>query len=129
MARSAAAATTTEATTDTMENATEAAATKATANKVIHIREHEYDAYKDYGTDLWNVIVDDVHIYPAARGEANFLYIGVNGMNYQVPRGKGVDLPAPLYDRYLIWKDAVDKAIEMREKLENHGKDTELRRV
>ena len=123
------AATTTEATTDTMENTTEAAAPKAAANKVIHIREHEYDAYKDYGTDLWNVIVDDVHIYPAARGEANFLYIGVNGMNYQVPRGKGVDLPAPLYDRYLIWKDAVDKAIEMREKLENNGKDTELRRV
>ena len=127
MARTAA-ATTTEA-NDTMENATETAANKAAANKVIHIREHEYDAYKDYGTDLWNVIVDDVHIYPAARGEANFLYIGVNGMNYQVPRGKGVDLPAPLYDRYLIWKDAVDKAIEMREKLENHGKDTELRRV
>ena len=96
----------------------------------VHISESEYVPGETYGMQSeWDVIVDRVVIYPGMHGEANFLYIGVNGNNWQVPRGRQVDLPVPLYDRYLIWKADVDRELELRAQIENKGRPVELRRI
>lgn len=95
----------------------------------VHIREHEWDPFQDYGVDTWDVIVDGVTIFPAQRGEANYIYVGVNGIQYQIPRGKPQNIPAPLYDRYLIWRKAEEEAVSMIESIRNKKEMKELRRI
>lgn len=34
----------------------------------------------------------------ASDGDQNFVLVGINGKNYQVPRGKRVQVPKPVYD-------------------------------
>lgn len=58
-----------------------------------------------------------VFIPRAMAGEQKFVMVGVNGRRYQVPRGKQVEVPLPLYERIMIMLEMENKAIEYQEKL------------
>lgn len=57
-------------------------------------------------------------ILPRARGgEQNFVLVGVNGQQWQVPRGKAVEVPKPLYERLQIMLDQEEMAHRERERV------------
>ena len=106
-------------------------ATKAEAKQEVKdpnvIMEYEYDPAKVY-ENPWDVTVKGVVIPRGVAGSDPYMYIGVNGVNYQVPRGKPVDIPLPLYDRWLIAKRADDAEAEYRASIRKEVT-TELKRV
>lgn len=57
----------------------------------------------------------------ATKGEEQFILVGVNGRKYQVPRGKNVTLPLPLYERIQIMLEANARTVEYRESLPNEA--------
>lgn len=67
-------------------------------------------------TDPWKQLMP-VFIPRAMAGEQKFVMVGVNGRRYQVPRGKQVEVPLPLYERIMIMLEMENKAIEYQEKL------------
>lgn len=68
--------------------------------------------------DPWK-IMKPVHLPRAAQGEDKFLYVGVNGRGMQVPKGKPVEVPLPIYDRIQIMLAAQDEDAEYRESIPN----------
>lgn len=69
-------------------------------------------------TDDWK-IMKSVHLPRAAQGEDKFLFVGVNGRNMQVPKGKMVEVPLPIYERIQIMLDMQDEDAEYRESIPN----------
>lgn len=61
----------------------------------------------------------EIRLPRAAKGEPNYVFVGVNGVNKQVPRGQVVKLPYPLYERLQIMLDAADKQYEYRDEIPN----------
>lgn len=57
----------------------------------------------------------------ATKGEEQFIFVGVNGKKYQVPRGRSVTLPLPLYERIQIMLEAEANAVKFRESLPNEA--------
>lgn len=64
-----------------------------------------------------------VFIPRAMAGEQKFVMVGVNGRRYQVPRGKQVEVPLPLYERIMIMLEMENKAIAYQEKLRQDADD------
>jgi hypothetical protein len=50
-----------------------------------------------------------VYLDRATGGEENYVRVGVNGKMYQVPRGKTVMVPRPVYD--VLRRSATAKAV------------------
>ncbi|MGN1369216.1 MAG: hypothetical protein ACI4WX_10130 [Aristaeellaceae bacterium] len=57
----------------------------------------------------------------ATKGEEQFVFVSVNGRKYQVPRGRTVNLPLPLYERIQIMLEAEAKAVKYTESLPNEA--------
>lgn len=57
----------------------------------------------------------------ATKGEERFIFVAVNGRKYQVPRGRSVSLPLPLYERIQIMLQAESRTVEFRESLPNEA--------
>lgn len=93
----------------------------------IYIQEYEYNPNRVYD-DPWNTYVRGVVIARGAAKEAPYVYVGVNGQNYQIPRGKPQDIPVPLYDRIRIMRQAEEAEAEYRARLRREV-NTEMRRV
>lgn len=55
----------------------------------------------------------------ATKGEEQFIFVAVNGRKYQVPRGRNVTLPLPLYERIKIMQEAESRTVEYRNSLPN----------
>lgn len=69
---------------------------------------------------------------PRAMGrEQNFYLVGVNGKRYQVPRGKQIEVPLPIYERLMIMLEMEQKAIDARKAVDEKTREAEnvLRRV
>ena len=66
--------------------------------------------------DAWKQ-TRSVFVPRAMGGEQRFIMVGVNGRRYQVPRGKTVEVPLPLYERITIMLEGEMKALEFQEKL------------
>lgn len=81
------------------------------------ITQAEEKAVELYGWDD----IREIRLPRAAKGEPNFVFVGVNGVNKQVPRGQLVKLPYPLYERLQIMLDAMDKQYEYRDEIPNEG--------
>lgn len=67
-----------------------------------------------------------VFIPRAMGGEQKFVMVGVNGRRYQVPRGKTVEVPLPLYERIMIMLEAETKAQEYQEKLRQDSEENNV---
>lgn len=66
----------------------------------------------------------------AQAGQQKFVMVGVNGRRYQVPRGKHVEVPLPLYERLEIMLEAEVKAQEFAESIPNEvAPDMTVKRV
>lgn len=77
--------------------------------EIESVREEEkYDPWKD---------MRSVFIPRAMGGEQKYVMVGVNGRRYQVPRGKTVKVPYPLYERIQIMLEGEMQALEFAEKL------------
>ena len=55
----------------------------------------------------------------ATKGEEQFIFVAVNGRKYQVPRGRSVSLPLPLFERIKIMQEAESRTVEYRNSLPN----------
>lgn len=69
----------------------------------------KYDPWKDMVT---------VRLPKAAKSEENNQFVGVNGKFYQVPRGRAVQVPRPVYDALADAASMADKADEYARKVE-----------
>lgn len=56
---------------------------------------------------------------------SKFVLAGVNGRVYQVPRGKEVEVPLPIYEQLIKQIDASDALDEMRDKIAKEAKEAE----
>lgn len=61
--------------------------------------------------------------------EQNFILVGVNGKRYQVPRGKSIEVPLPIYERLMIMQEAQEKAYELRKAVQDETDNATLKRV
>lgn len=57
----------------------------------------------------------------ATKGEEQFIFVAVNGRKYQVPRGRNVTVPLPLYERIRIMQEAESRTVEYRNSLPNEA--------
>lgn len=57
----------------------------------------------------------------ATKGEEQFIFVAVNGRKYQVPRGRSVTVPLPLYERIKIMQEAESRTVEYRNSLPNEA--------
>lgn len=55
----------------------------------------------------------------APMHEQNFVLVGVNGKRYQVPRGKQVEVPLPIYERLVIMQEQEERAYQLRRRVED----------
>lgn len=63
----------------------------------------------------------EVFLPYATKGEENFIFVAVNGRKYQVPRGRSVTVPLPLYERIKIMQEAESRTVEYRNSLPNEA--------
>lgn len=63
----------------------------------------------------------DVFLPYVTKGEEQFVYVSVNGRKYQVPRGKSVSVPLPLYERIQIMLEAQANEVKFRDSLPNEA--------
>lgn len=70
--------------------------------------------------DPWEV-KRDVFLPYVTKGEEQFVYVSVNGRKYQVPRGKAVSVPLPLYERIQIMLEAQANEVKFRDSLPNEA--------
>lgn len=59
--------------------------------------------------NAWNE-KKEIFLPRAVRGEESYVMVRVNDRTFQVPKGKPVDVPLPVYDRLKIMLDAQEKA-------------------
>ena len=70
--------------------------------------------------DPWTV-KRDVFLPYVTKGEEQFVYVSVNGRKWQVPRGKTVSVPLPLYERIQIMLEAQANEVKFRDSLPNEA--------
>ncbi len=59
----------------------------------------------------------EVFLPYATKGEEQFVYVSINGRKWQVPRGKSVSVPLPLYERIQIMLEAQANEVKFRDGL------------
>lgn len=62
----------------------------------------------------------------APKGEEPYVYVCINGHSFQVPRGKPVDVPKPVYERLMIAQEAEYKAERYAEAVEKANKEAAM---
>ena len=62
-----------------------------------------------------------VYLDRATGGEENYVRVGVNGKMYQVPCGKEVEVPLPVYEILMRQQAARDALMDVQESLPNEG--------
>lgn len=67
-------------------------------------------------SNAWNE-TREVFLPYATKGEEQFIFVAVNGRKYQVPRGRNVTVPLPLYERIKIMQEAESRTVEYRNSL------------
>lgn len=80
-------------------------------------------------TDPWKV--KKTILLPRARaGEQKHVLVGVNGQQWQVPRGKPVEVPEPIYERLMIMLEGEMAAQAYMEQIPSESApDMSLKRV
>lgn len=73
---------------------------------------------KQIPTDEWS-IKKTIRLPRKSAGEQNFEYAGVNGKVYQVPCGKEVEVPLPIYEQLVKRQAAVDALEDMRSNIKD----------
>lgn len=68
-------------------------------------------------SDAWEQM-RTITLVRAPMHEQNFVLVGVNGKRYQVPRGKQVEVPLPLYERLVIMQEQEERAYQLRRRVE-----------
>lgn len=68
-------------------------------------------AYTPPANDPWQE-KREVFLPYAPKGDEQFVFVSVNGRKYQVPRGRSVTLPLPLYERIQIMQEAEIKTMD-----------------
>ena len=56
-----------------------------------------------------------------ARNEAKSVFVSVNGRNYNVPKGKAVEVPYPIYERLDLMLKAQQAEDEYRDTIPNEA--------
>ena len=54
-------------------------------------------------------------------GEDPFQFVGINGRTFQVPKGKPVSVPYPVYERLKIMQDQEQAEIDYRNSIPNEA--------
>lgn len=75
---------------------------------------------KNRNVDPWKVM-QKIRLPRKAHGEEGFEFVGVNGKQYQVPCGKEVEVPLPIYKRLQIMLAARDKLEDDRAEIPHEG--------
>lgn len=71
----------------------------------------------------------EIELDLAPAGDEQYLQVGVNGRRYQVPRGKPVLVPRPLYERIRIMQKTERAAAMYRRNLSKESYPGEVTRV
>ena len=79
-------------------------------------------------SDVWNE-KREVFLSYATKGEEQFIFVAVNGRRYQVPRGRSVLVPLPLYERIQIMQEAELRTMEYANSLPNESYPNEAVRI
>lgn len=66
--------------------------------------------------DVWNEMVE-VRLPKAPKTEQNFQFVGVNGRTFQVPKGKSVTVPKPVYEVLMNAEKAKSEAEDYESEL------------
>lgn len=82
----------------------------ATKEKTTEAVVETYDPWQDMRT---------IKLPRAPKGEPNYVFVSVNGVSKQVPRGKSVVLPFPLYDVLIKSMEAQDALDDYRDEIPN----------
>lgn len=80
----------------------------------------ETNEVKTRNVDPWKTM-KKVRLPRKAYGEDGFEFVGVNGKQFQVPCGKEVDVPLPIYKRIQIMLQARDKLEDDRAAIPHEG--------
>jgi len=91
-------------------------ATKKTAGEAVETVE-TVEAQETKTGSAWDVW-QDITLPRAHSGEEKFVAVWVNGRGYQVPKGKTVSVPLPIYERLKIMQQMEEMAEEYREEIE-----------
>lgn len=89
--------------------------TKTVEDKIVE--KNETATEEQYG---WDDMVE-ITLPRAVAGEAKSWYVAVNGRSYQVPLGKRVEVPYPIYERLMIALDAQQAAQDAYDSVPNEG--------
>lgn len=79
-------------------------------------------------TDPWQE-TRTIFLPRGSTREQNFILVGVNGKRYQVPRGKSIEVPLPIYERLMIMQEAEAKAYDLRKAVQDETDNATLKRV
>ncbi len=100
----------------------------ANREKVEELKETEQTA-QETEQDPWKVM-KSIFLPRGFAGQQKFVMVAVNGRRYQVPRGKTVEVPLPLWERLMIMLEQENKAAEFMENIPNEAApDAVVRRV
>lgn len=61
----------------------------------------------------------EIRLPRAAKGEPNYEFVAVNGKGMQVPKGKTVSVPYPIYERLMLKMEAEEKLDDYRGDIPN----------
>lgn len=71
-------------------------------------------------TDPWKTMCT-IYLPRAMAGQQKHVVVGVNGRRYQVPRGKSVEVPLPLYERLQLMLEAEERTMKYMETIPNEA--------
>lgn len=66
-------------------------------------------------------VMKKIRLPRKGANDKNFELVGVNGKMYQVPCGKEVEVPLPVYEILLRQQAARDALIDVQENIPNEG--------
>ena len=66
-------------------------------------------------------VMKKIRLPRKGANDANFELVGVNGKMYQVPCGKEVEVPLPVYEILIRQQAARDALIDVQENIPNEG--------
>ena len=71
-----------------------------------------YDPWKD---------MRDVFIERGGKNEPKCLYVSYNGHDFMIPKGKTVQVPAPIARRVAIYKEAMANLMDTMAEVDSNG--------
>lgn len=81
---------------------------------------------KDVKKDVWAQL-KTVYLPRAPRGEEQFLFVSVNDRDFQVPLGKEVKVPHPIYERIRLMQEAQARADAFEREIETSAEPAPFR--